>query len=107
MSRHGRQLVNKSAAVLSLLIWLTIATAEAWTPFHAWLHGGSIPEGDDCPVAALREGKLVNSSFAVVVTVALASLVLGIFVPLVPFVAFLPLPHVRGPPASHPAIAAP
>ena len=105
MSRRKRQFLCRSAAVLSLLLWLALAVAEAWEPFHAWLHGGSIPDTDNCPVAALQQGKLAISAVAAVVVLFLASVVAFRFV-LPPFVASLPLPDVRGPPVDRLAVVA-
>ena len=103
--RKGRFLYG-SAAVLSLVLWLALAVAEAWGPFHAWLHGGSIPDTDNCPVAALQQGKLVTSAAAAVVALFLASIVAFRFVVFPPFVASHPLPDVRGPPVDRLAVVA-
>jgi len=35
-----------------------MAAAEVWTPLHAWLHGGSVPDDDDCAIVALVHGKI-------------------------------------------------
>jgi len=106
MSRRTRQFLCRSAAVLSLLLWLALAVAEAWEPFHAWLHGGSIPDSDNCPVAALQQGKLVTSAAAAVVVLFLASVVAFRFVVFPPFLASLPIPDVRGPPVDRLAVVA-
>ena len=45
-------------AILSLALWLFMMAAEAYMPLHAWLHGGSIPDDDDCAVVALAHGKV-------------------------------------------------
>jgi len=105
MSRRKGRFLYRSAAVLSLVLWLVLAAAEAWGPFHAWLHGGSIPDTDNCPVAALQQGKLATSAVAAVVVLFLASVVAFRFV-LPPFVASLPLPDVRGPPGNRHAVVA-
>jgi hypothetical protein len=45
--------------MVSLVMWLFMAVAETWTPLHAWLHGGSIPDNDDdCAIVALIHGKI-------------------------------------------------
>ena len=106
MSRRKGRFLYRSAAVLSLVLWLALAAAEAWGPFHAWLHGGSIPDTDNCPVAALQQGKLVSSAVAAVVVLFLASIVAFRFVVFPPFVASLPLPDVRGPPVDRLAVVA-
>ena len=105
MSRRKHQILCRSAAVLSLLLWLALAAAEAWGPFHAWLHGGPIPDTDNCPVAALQQGNLVTSAAGAVVVLFLASVVAFRFV-LPPFVASVPLPDVRGPPVERLAVVA-
>ena len=58
LNRRTRQRLYAATAVLSLAIWLFMAVAEAYTPLHAWLHGGSIPDDDDCAIAALTHGKV-------------------------------------------------
>ena len=35
-----------------------MAVAEVYTPLHAWLHGGTIPDDDDCAIAAIAHGKV-------------------------------------------------
>jgi hypothetical protein len=47
-----------AVGVLSLAVWLFMALAETWTPLHAWLHGGSIPDNDDCAIVAITHGKV-------------------------------------------------
>ena len=47
-----------ATAVLTLALWLLMATAEICTPLHAWLHGGAIPENDDCAIALLAHGSI-------------------------------------------------
>lgn len=45
--------------MVSLVMWLFMAVAETWTPLHAWLHGGFIPDNDDdCAIVALIHGKI-------------------------------------------------
>ena len=107
MRRRKGRFLYRSAAVLSLVLWLALAAAEASEPFHAWLHGGSIPDTDNCPVAALQQGKLVTSAAVAVVVLFLASIVAFRLVVFTPFAAFLPLPDVRGPPVDRLAVAAP
>lgn len=33
-----------------------MATAEVCPSLHAWLHGGAIPDDDDCPIMAMAAG---------------------------------------------------
>ena len=61
ISRRLRLRLHMATAVLSLAVWLFMMAAEAYTPLHAWLHGGSIPDDDDCAIAALIHGKVETS----------------------------------------------
>ena len=58
LNRRTRQRLCAVTAVLSLAIWLFMAVAEAYTPLHAWLHGGTIPDDDDCAIVAIAHGKV-------------------------------------------------
>ena len=58
LNRRTRQRLYAATAVLSLAIWLFMAVAEAYTPLHAWLHGGTIPDDDDCAIVAIAHGKV-------------------------------------------------
>jgi len=58
MNRRNRQRLYAATAVLSLVVWLLMAAAEACTPLHAWLHGGTIPDNDDCAIVAISHGKV-------------------------------------------------
>jgi hypothetical protein len=54
---HGR--IFRATAFLSLAIWLFMAAAEMYSPLHAWLHGGTIPDNDDdCAIVAIAHGKI-------------------------------------------------
>jgi hypothetical protein len=58
-NRRTRERIFFAAGVLSLAIWLFMATAEICTPLHAWLHGGTIPkDDDDCAIVAIAHGKI-------------------------------------------------
>ena len=103
--RRARRNLLALTGVLCLAIWLFMAAAEAYPPLHAWLHGGAIPDDDDCPIAMIHQGKLENTvivvtvvvfvGFAISIQTALSS----------QFVLSLPLPSVRGPPMYRLAIA--
>ena len=41
-----------------------MAAAEICTPLHAWLHGGTIPDNDDCAVVAIAHGKIETAPCA-------------------------------------------
>jgi hypothetical protein len=58
MSRSSRRHFHMVIAILSLAFWLLMVTAEACPVLHAWLHGGAIPDGDDCAVVAIAHGKV-------------------------------------------------
>ena len=98
MSRRRRQQLCWAVAVLSLMVWLVLAAAEAWTPLHAWLHGGAIPKDDDCAVMLVATGRVDLSLAAVVVVPVLVAVVALLEVFVSPSVPKLPLPPSRGPP---------
>lgn len=56
ISRRTRERLHRATGVLALFTWLFMATAEICTPLHEWLHGGSIPDDDDCAVVAIATG---------------------------------------------------
>ena len=78
-----------------------MAAAETWTPLHAWLHNGSIPDNDeDCAIVVLIHGKIETTPCTVPVVVP------ATFVettPIVVFSFFSPaienLPPGRAPPS--------
>ncbi|HEY1661883.1 MAG TPA: hypothetical protein VGI03_05645 [Verrucomicrobiae bacterium] len=55
-NRRARGYLYRAMGGLALAVWLLIGTAEICPPFHAWLHGGSIPDDDDCVVVAIALG---------------------------------------------------
>jgi len=66
LSRRIRQRLFLAAGVLSLAVWLFMATAELCTPLHAWLHGGAIPvNDDDCAIVCIAHGKIDTAPVAV------------------------------------------
>jgi len=58
INRRTRQHLYLAVAVLSLAVWLFMSAAEAYRPLHAWLHGGTIPDDDDCAIVAITHGKV-------------------------------------------------
>jgi hypothetical protein len=59
INRRTREWIFVAWAVLSLAVWLFMAAAEIYSPLHAWLHGGTIPEhDDDCAIVAIAHGKI-------------------------------------------------
>ena len=102
INRRLRQRLYLAMGVLSLGVWLVMATAEVWTPLHAWLHGGKIPLHDDhCAIVAIAHGKVETVAVAATVPVPITWIEVT---PRVAFTALAPvsvaLPSVRGPPAT-------
>ncbi|MGD1087856.1 MAG: hypothetical protein ABR955_03910 [Verrucomicrobiota bacterium] len=58
INRRKRLYLHRATAGLSLALWLFMAVAENYTPLHAWLHGGTIPDDDDCAIVAIAHGKV-------------------------------------------------
>ena len=58
IKRRTRRRLYAAAAVLSLAVWLFMSAAEVCRPLHAWLHGGTIPDDDDCAIVAITHGKV-------------------------------------------------
>lgn len=56
LKRRTRVYLHCATGLLSLFVWLFMATAEVCPPLHEWLHGGSIPDDDHCAVAAIAAG---------------------------------------------------
>ena len=80
-------------------MWMLLTVAEAYPALHAWLHGGTIPDNDDCAVVAVALGKVepVTCDVPVIVPAATIEIVLlpviSVFRPAGVF-----LPDGRGPP---------
>src|SRR5580698_2101227 len=72
-----RRRLHAATAGLSLALWLLMTVAEAYPALHAWLHGGTIPDNDDCAVVAITHGKVetVVCDAPVVVPVATVEIV--------------------------------
>jgi hypothetical protein len=62
-NRRTRERIFRATALLSLALWLFMAVAENCKPLHEWLHGGSIPDNDDCAVVAIAQGKIETIDF--------------------------------------------
>jgi hypothetical protein len=100
-NHRTRERIFFAAGVLSLALWLFMASAEICTPLHAWLHGGTIPiNDDDCAIVAIAHGKIEAAPCAApsvlpVTWIEIArSAEISIFIP-----ADKNLPLGRGPPA--------
>jgi hypothetical protein len=100
MKSSWRRRLHAATAGLSLALWLLMTVAEAYPALHAWLHGGTIPDDDDCAVVAIAHGKVetVTCDAPVMVPVPGAQI---IPLPIVSVfrAAGVFLPDGRGPPA--------
>jgi len=101
ISRRTRERVFRATAAVSLAVWLVMAAAEIYSPIHAWLHGGTIPDDDDdCAIVAIAHGKVETVTAADDVSVpitwieAAPQIEFSVFDSAVAF-----LPDGRGPPA--------
>jgi hypothetical protein len=56
LSRRTRGNISRVTGAVALFVWMFLWTAEICPPLHGWLHGGSIPDDDDCPVVAMATG---------------------------------------------------
>jgi len=99
INKRLRLRLHAATAGLSLAVWLFMTVAEAYTPLHAWLHGGTIPDDDDCAVVALAHGKVET------VVVAAPAVVPVVWVEITPRIDFsifrtaaVFLPDGRAPP---------
>jgi hypothetical protein len=102
MSRRTRGYLHQATGLLALFTWLFMGTAEICTPLHEWLHGGAIPDDDDCPVVAVAQGHFDSAVSEVppVVPVLLTEIIQRVEVTV--FVLLKkPLPNDRAPPASY------
>ena len=101
MSRRTRECLHRATGLVALFAWLFMSTAEFCTPLHEWLHGGAIPDDDDCPVMAIAQGH-VDSTVTEVPPVM--PVLLGEITPRVEVIAFVSsdkiLPNDRAPPVS-------
>lgn len=101
INRRTREKIFVAWAALSLAVWLFMAAAEIYSPLHAWLHGGTIPEDDDdCAIVAIAHGKIETVACDVPVVVPVTWIEVT---PRVEFSVFIPantnLSFGRAPPA--------
>lgn len=100
LNRRTRENLRRATGLLALAVWLLMATAEVCTPLHAWLHGGSIPDDDDCAVVAIAAGHVhtgvceVTPPAPVVLIEIIRRAEVTVFVP-----SEKHLPNERAPPA--------
>ncbi len=99
MNRSWRPRWHAVVAGFSLALWLFMAAAEACPTLHAWLHGGAVPDQDDCAVVAVAHGKVETIVADIPVVVPVTTLEI-IFLPefSAPHTASVILPDGRGPP---------
>jgi hypothetical protein len=90
-----------AAALFLVAVWLLLLAAEASQPFHIWLHGGKIPNNDDCGVALVHHGQVDTSATAVTASLPPAVMIVCVPTPsrIFPSVGSL-LPSSRAPPAG-------
>jgi hypothetical protein len=99
-NRRARERIFFAWAVLSLAVWLFMAAAEIYSPLHAWLHGGTIPDDDDdCAIVAIAHGKIETTPFDIPAAMPVTWVEAA---PRVEFSVFIPpcknLFYGRGPP---------
>jgi hypothetical protein len=96
-----RERIFFATGVLSLALWLFMATAEVCTPLHAWLHGGTIPkDDDDCAIVAIAHGKIETASPDIAVPVPITWIEVTPQIESCVFgTAIVFLPNDRAPPA--------
>ena len=83
-----------------LAVWLVMCMAEACPKLHAWLHGGTIPDNDDCAIVMLAQG---HAEVGIQAPPALFVLFFFLILPMVSFAPFPDsllalLPSGRAPP---------
>ena len=99
-----RERIFTATAVLSLAIWLIMAAAEIYSPLHAWLHGGTIPEDDDdCAIVAIAHGKIETTPCDAPAVLPVTWIEIA---PRVEFFAFIPANKNLSPGRDPPALPA-
>ncbi|HEY4415804.1 MAG TPA: hypothetical protein VGO57_08940 [Verrucomicrobiae bacterium] len=100
-NRQWRLRLRAATAALSLGLWLFLLAAETIPSLHAWMHGGAVPDHDDCAVVALALGHVDSPSASVPVILPVTT---SEIVVLPEFSEFHPtsliLPDGRAPPAA-------
>jgi hypothetical protein len=99
--RRTRVLLHRATGLLALFVWLFLFTAEICPPLHAWLHGGSIPDDDDCPIVAVAVGHVHVGVSEIQPAVSIALIEIT---PRAEVAVFVPsekvLPNERAPPVA-------
>jgi hypothetical protein len=99
MNRRWRMRLHRATAGLSLALWLLMTVAEAYPALHAWLHGGTIPDNDDCAVVAIAHGKVETATCDVQAALPLPGFEITLSVESFVFSpSSVMLPDGRGPP---------
>lgn len=90
----------RATAVLSLAVWLIMAAAEIYSPIHAWLHGGTVPDDDDdCAIVAIAHGKIETVTPDAIISVPITWIEVTPQIEFSDFgTAMAFLPNGRGPP---------
>ena len=103
ISRRTRQKLFVAAGALSLALWLVLTVAESCEPLHVWLHGGKIPDNDDCAIAMIHHGKVDIAPVSMNISV---TLVLPLGDTLTPASVFAPVDYSLLPGRAPPAFSA-
>ena len=102
--RRTRERIFTAWAGLSLAVWLFMAAAEIYSPLHAWLHGGTIPDDDDdCAIVAIAHGKIETAPVEVPAALPVTWIEIA---PRVEFFAFIPANKNLSPGRDPPALPA-
>jgi hypothetical protein len=101
LKRRTRVYLHCATGALSLFVWLFMATAEICPPLHEWLHGGTIPDDDDCAVVAIAIGHIHTGVCEVAPPAPVALIEISTRPPVIIFLSSEKiLPNDRAPPAS-------
>ncbi|HTV41345.1 MAG TPA: hypothetical protein VMF08_12260 [Candidatus Sulfotelmatobacter sp.] len=101
LNRRARVYLHCATGVLSLFVFLFMWTAEICPPLHEWLHGGAIPDDDDCAVVAIAIGHVHAGVCKVPPPVPVAVVEITLRAEITVFVpSEKVLPNGRAPPAS-------
>jgi len=103
LNRRARGYVHRATGGLTLAVWLLVSVAEICPPVHAWLHGGSIPDDDDCAVVAIALGHVDSGTCDVPAVTPVHWVAIETRAEVSTFVILdKNLPQSRAPPAARP-----
>ncbi|HTX22324.1 MAG TPA: hypothetical protein VMD27_10785 [Candidatus Aquilonibacter sp.] len=100
-NRRTRARLHRATGALALAVWLTMAFAEMCPSFHAWLHGGTIPDDDNCAVVAIAHGKVETTPIDVPAVLPVTWIEIA---PRVEFSVFVPIYKNLSPGRDPPAL---